>query len=101
MRSLVAVAACACLVACASVKAEPMFVGDNVHVTFHSDECKHPELAMFLIVNGGLEPRRATVNASGQMFQACYIVDDEGDYLVVDVHGRGGFLPGKQIQHGA
>jgi hypothetical protein len=100
MRSLFAVAACACLVACASVKAEPMFVSGDVHITFHSRACEHVALANFLKQFGD-EPKAATVNFRGQMLEACYVVDEDGDYALVDKRGAGGFIPGKQIQHGA
>jgi hypothetical protein len=29
------------------------------------------------------------------------VVDEDGDYALVDKRGAGGFIPGKAIQHGA
>lgn len=93
-------AAVVALSACASVVAEPMFVNDNVQVTFHRAPCEFAHLKMFLKQFGD-DAKKATVRFNGQVIEACYTVDDEGNYVIVDMQGSGAVLPAKSIRHGA
>lgn len=89
MRSI---ALCAALL-CLPVHAAGVFDNGDLRVTFHDSTCRIPEL-----LESAPEAKHATVEMSGRNWKACYLVDADGDYLLVDEHGRRGFLPGAAVK---
>jgi hypothetical protein len=86
--------------ACTPAFAEPIFRDGDLTVHFHSAACEHPALTMFLKQHGE-NPKKATVTYQGGKLEACWLVDEDGDYMIVDRTGNGGFIPAKRIEQGA
>lgn len=85
--------------ACAPAFADPLFESGQLTVTFHASRCELAHLTNFL-KQYGTEPKKASVVFQGQRVRACYVVDEDGDYIVADELGSGGVIPGKAINPG-
>jgi hypothetical protein len=96
MRILIAAA----LVAASSAYADEIYVDGDMTITFHSTACPIPVVSAFLQNEFNSPGQRASIRARGQNISACWVKDEDGDYLIIDATGRGGFVPGKEVKPG-
>jgi hypothetical protein len=85
--------------ACAPAFSAPMFESGELTVTFTSQKCELAAIGNFL-KQYGPEPKKAAIVFKGHQIRGCYVVDTDGDYVVVDEMGSGGVVPAKAVKPG-
>lgn len=74
------------------------FERDGVRIDFADSPCTLPVISEALAKAIGGTPRHARVDIRGRVLVACYVVDEDGDYLLVDELGAGGYVEGKTVK---
>lgn len=72
------------------------FDNGKIAIAFQDAACDKASLTAYLEPVG--QPKKASVLIGGKVISACYIVDEDGDYLIVDENGAGGFIPKDQVK---
>jgi hypothetical protein len=79
--------------------ADALFKNGQIEIHFYSTSCEMTAIGNFLKQFG--EAKSALVVFGGQRIRACYAVDEDGDFVIVDERGAGGIVPGKAVNVGS
>jgi hypothetical protein len=89
MRSIVFAALFAAGSACATAT----YDNGSLAIVFQDAACDRVSLSTVLGQYADGPKKQASVMIGGKIIHACYVVDGDGDYLILDERGAGGFIP--------
>lgn len=78
--------------------AQSVFRGSDFMVLFYGTPCEVPMLAEGMKHIGVV--KKAVIVHEGMRIPACYATDEDGDHLLIDTRGNGGWVDGKSVNPG-